>query len=319
MLRKSNVKKALERYRSGERPFRYTPSRTWYLVGDDNKLYPLKYIYALAIGRSPGTFNTSDPIRELTKLGFTLHQQLGQDMYARQLGADSECEELKISWQQSCRLKSGLLRKNYRRWQIPKSIRDANQLSDGDERYLEVCFRKYNTVTHVTLTSGGEVILPAQVGKELRTQSLIVEPSAQIYFALLSSMPLEHLRDELNADVAEAMQLSDEELQKRLSKAPRKPRRVNATISVFARDSAVVVFVLRRAKGKCEGCGSSAPFLRSSDGTPYLEVHHKKFLADGGEDTIENAIALCPNCHRRRHYGKEDSVTDRRDIVNSGV
>jgi 5-methylcytosine-specific restriction protein A len=26
-------------------------------------------------------------------------------------------------------------------------------------------------------------------------------------------------------------------------------------------------------------------------------------LSTGGEDTLENAIALCPNCHRRAHFG----------------
>jgi len=26
-------------------------------------------------------------------------------------------------------------------------------------------------------------------------------------------------------------------------------------------------------------------------------------LSEGGEDTLENAIALCPNCHRKMHYG----------------
>ncbi|WP_244103918.1 HNH endonuclease [Burkholderia ambifaria] len=45
-------------------------------------------------------------------------------------------------------------------------------------------------------------------------------------------------------------------------------------------------------------CKEPAPFLRKKDHTPYLDVHHKQRLADDGDDTIENAIALCPNCHR---------------------
>ncbi|MEC5166165.1 putative HNH restriction endonuclease [Flavobacterium sp. PL11] len=45
-------------------------------------------------------------------------------------------------------------------------------------------------------------------------------------------------------------------------------------------------------------------FLRDNGNTPYLEVHHKKPLAEDGDDTIENAFALCPNCHRHAHYGK---------------
>ncbi|MGL6002403.1 MAG: HNH endonuclease, partial [Plesiomonas sp.] len=55
--------------------------------------------------------------------------------------------------------------------------------------------------------------------------------------------------------------------------------------------------------GCCQKCKNEAPFNRKSDGTPYLEVHHKIFLSDGGEDTVENSIALCPNCHRELHFG----------------
>jgi len=44
-------------------------------------------------------------------------------------------------------------------------------------------------------------------------------------------------------------------------------------------------------------------FIRKKDNTPYLEVHHKIQLAEGGEDSIENAIAVCPNCHRELHFG----------------
>ncbi|MEY0334745.1 HNH endonuclease [Providencia rettgeri] len=32
-------------------------------------------------------------------------------------------------------------------------------------------------------------------------------------------------------------------------------------------------------------------------------MHHVEWLANGGEDSVENAIALCPNCHREAHYG----------------
>ncbi|AWV01316.1 hypothetical protein DM992_11800 [Burkholderia sp. JP2-270] len=53
----------------------------------------------------------------------------------------------------------------------------------------------------------------------------------------------------------------------------------------------------------CGGCGKPAPFQRKSTGRPYLEVHHVLPLAQGGHDTVANAIALCPNCHREQHYG----------------
>lgn len=91
----------------------------------------------------------------------------------------------------------------------------------------------------------------------------------------------------------------------RLALAARKPRRVVRLVQDFERNPDVVAEVLFRAQGCCEGCSSPAPFMRRSDGSPYLEVHHVVRLVDGGDDTVENALALCPNCHRRQHFGAE--------------
>lgn len=91
----------------------------------------------------------------------------------------------------------------------------------------------------------------------------------------------------------------------RLSKVEStKPEIQISTVASFKRNADVVVEILERANGKCENCKSDAPFVRKSDDTPYLEVHHKKSLSEGGEDTIENCIAVCPNCHSELHYGK---------------
>ena len=73
--------------------------------------------------------------------------------------------------------------------------------------------------------------------------------------------------------------------------------------TVFDRNQDIIDETLFRANGICERCNCKAPFCRASDNTPYLEVHHKKQLSHGGEDSLENAIALCPNCHREVHYG----------------
>jgi 5-methylcytosine-specific restriction enzyme A len=60
------------------------------------------------------------------------------------------------------------------------------------------------------------------------------------------------------------------------------------------------MWVKRVANGKCRLCEAPAPFL-DKDGEPYLECHHIEWLSQGGEDSIENAVALCPNCHRKMH------------------
>jgi 5-methylcytosine-specific restriction protein A len=66
-----------------------------------------------------------------------------------------------------------------------------------------------------------------------------------------------------------------------------------------------VAEVLNNAQGICQLCHQKAPFIKASNGTPYLEVHHWISLSEGGEDSIENAVALCPNCHKRAHFGKD--------------
>ena len=90
----------------------------------------------------------------------------------------------------------------------------------------------------------------------------------------------------------------------RLRVAPKHPEKVTVLARVYARNPDVVAEVLLRANGTCELCRRAAPFRRSSDGSPYLEVHHKVQLANNGEDTVENAIAVCPNCHRQAHFGE---------------
>jgi 5-methylcytosine-specific restriction protein A len=89
----------------------------------------------------------------------------------------------------------------------------------------------------------------------------------------------------------------------RLKLAPKKPSEVVIISRAFLRNPDVIAEVLARANGECEGCFMPAPFIRNSDASPYLEVHHKLPLAAGGEDTVENAVALCANCHRKEHYG----------------
>jgi 5-methylcytosine-specific restriction endonuclease McrA len=111
------------------------------------------------------------------------------------------------------------------------------------------------------------------------------------------------LRAEFDKAVSKARSSSPAQRKSRLAKAPKKPERVTVSASVFRRNADVVAEVLERAAGRCEDCKRLAPFLKRADGEPYLEVHHKIPLADDGDDTVENAIALCPNCHRGMHFG----------------
>lgn len=81
------------------------------------------------------------------------------------------------------------------------------------------------------------------------------------------------------------------------------PKASITSVTQYQRDSSVKAWVLKQANGICECCDKRAPF-NGADGLPYLEVHHVRMLAAKGSDTIGNAVAVCPNCHREFHHGE---------------
>jgi 5-methylcytosine-specific restriction protein A len=97
-----------------------------------------------------------------------------------------------------------------------------------------------------------------------------------------------------------AKKLTEDELLIRAQKAHRKAGQRVVETTQHERNPWVAEYAKRRAAGKCDLCGSAAPF-QNADGSPYLETHHIIWLAQGGEDSMQNTVALCPNCHRKMH------------------
>lgn len=79
-----------------------------------------------------------------------------------------------------------------------------------------------------------------------------------------------------------------------------------ATVNVRSRSREVRLYVLRRAEGRCEYCGTEG--FAFPDGRIYLETHHIVPLANGGADSVSNVAALCANHHREAHHGRNALV-----------
>jgi len=108
-----------------------------------------------------------------------------------------------------------------------------------------------------------------------------------------------------------ARRLSDVELAEKARNAPKKAGERTVTAVQHERNPYVTLLAKRRANGVCDLCKQPAPF-NDSKGEPYLETHHIVWLARKGEDTPQNTVALCPNCHRRMHV--IDSEEDREKL-----
>ena len=114
---------------------------------------------------------------------------------------------------------------------------------------------------------------------------------------------LDLVRTSLESAVTASQNGSPDKRRERLAKASPRPETMIVPTKVFKRNPDVIAEILVRAAGVCERCAEPAPFYRASDASPYLEVHHIIPLSEGGDDTVENAIATCPNCHRESHFG----------------
>jgi 5-methylcytosine-specific restriction endonuclease McrA len=100
----------------------------------------------------------------------------------------------------------------------------------------------------------------------------------------------------------------------RAKEATGKPASRESTRSDFVRNPYVVAAAVLRASGRCEMPRCSTTLFEREDGTLYLEVHHVVPLGEEGDDTLANAAAICPHCHRELHFGKE-RMTRRRELA----
>ena len=151
---------------------------------------------------------------------------------------------------------------------------------------------EYIDVTDLSLPKSVRERIGIAQGKRIMTNKKLLEEAAS--------------EEEL---VRHARRMDDEELRRAAKKNEKKKvTKRETTVKQMARDPYIVEFTKRKANGRCQLCGKQAPFS-DKEGYPYLESHHIVWLSKGGADTIDNSVALCPNCHRKMHV-----VNEKKDI-----
>ncbi len=97
-----------------------------------------------------------------------------------------------------------------------------------------------------------------------------------------------------------AKQLSDKDLFARAIYSRKHPFNRKVATTTYEPNVYVAELAKRRANGHCQLCDQPAPFMDNNN-VPFLEPHHIIWLSQGGEDAVENIVALCPNCHKKMH------------------
>lgn len=175
---------------------------------------------------------------------------------------------------------------------------------DYSSRFFNILETKIQIIDEglSTADTGGYSHEIGNTGNADATFDIILAAMQEIALEIDNSSK-EKQEEDFEKKIKDARKLTREERLNKLKNLPDYPSSSEKKTITYNRNQYVVAEVLERANGKCEFCMKDAPFDRIIDGTPFLEVHHIVALSEGGKDTIDNAIALCPNCHRGAHYG----------------
>ena len=199
----------------------------------------------------------------------------------------------------------------YRADQAARRVNKAQMYRDLEERFdraNKAFERRMQNISHVVTLLGGQYV------KGLKPLSHIGANTQPVLERLVIESGFLEREDTIQANTTLPLRL--EEADKRVSrlhnewnKSGKTVLPPNGFIKAEEYESKTIqrkrclevkVWVLHNSNGVCESCGADAPFSKE-DNIPYLEVHHVVNLADDGPDTTENAVAVCPNCHRALH------------------
>ena len=179
--------------------------------------------------------------------------------------------------------------------------------TNGVDLHLFEVFESTKYIYQGPVELSGDPYQENQLDQDGNDRSVWMFPLRVTHLKPLNSITLDSY---LEKQQYKALQLSPSKLiQKASEQASKVPSNRSVTSTVFVRDVYVAAYTRQAANGICDLCGQQAPFS-DKQGKPYLESHHVIWLAEGGEDTIQNTVALCPNCHRKVHIVNDSKDKD---------
>ena len=197
----------------------------------------------------------------------------------------------------------------------------AESDSNGVEVHLFEVDQPMQYVYQGRVQLAGEPYFETQPDADGLDRKVVVFPLKLADAAMPVSMPLEEFRSSAQTRERKARRLSQEELLEKASRTRATPGERTVTSVQYERDPYVSQLTKLRANGKCDLCEELAPFI-DKNGSPYLETHHIDWLSKGGKDTLDNTVALCPNCHRKMHTldldEDRDKLTEKLSGLNDG-
>lgn len=197
-----------------------------------------------------------------------------------------------------------------------QSLEKLQNKTLAESRQTDVGIFLFEVFSPKIYTYQGQVVLAGEPYQEMQADINKVPRKVWIFpLKLINKNMPTALSDDAFENVSQqrekyAHKLSMDELKERARQSSGVPGERIVAAKRFERNPNVTEWAKRRANGICQLCQARAPFV-TRQGDPFLETHHVIPLGQDGKDTIENTVALCPNCHRKMHALNLEDDKDR--------
>ncbi|MCF8226477.1 MAG: HNH endonuclease [Bacteroidales bacterium] len=87
---------------------------------------------------------------------------------------------------------------------------------------------------------------------------------------------------------------------------------------IYKRYNYLMVQIKKYRDYKCQFCPTR---IKKANGNYYIEACHIKAKSEGGQDSLDNILILCPNCHKLFDYGyreREKHTKDKYSVFLNG-
>ena len=185
-----------------------------------------------------------------------------------------------------------------------KTVNESRE--NGVEMFLFEVFEPRKYIFQGQVILAGEPYKETQPDIKGKNRAVWVFPLKLKEETTPGPIPEELFQRKVSLREKQVKTLSDSELQNKIRSVPHKSGTRQTVSTQYERSQYIVEYVKRQAKGICQLCEKPAPFS-DKHGEPFLEIHHIEWFSRGGMDTLENTVALCPNCHRKMHILDRES------------
>jgi 5-methylcytosine-specific restriction protein A len=313
-ITRDDVLNAIEEFKSSVREHRFRNSTKYDLLSDGSR-FPPKAILGIAARRVTGNVLTPDDFgggedtkcfRVLRELGFEIVPKLDAASLETSEWSDNELDAAVTAYLDM--LSMELASNAYNKTEI-RRFALAGALSGRSEPSFE--YRMAN-ISAVLSGMGRRWIEGYKPAKNVGTnvQRRIIESLRRLDALTPQDLEPDADPDKLFRKVRRARRVPPASP----PRGNREPKTVTRNVVVYERDPQVIASVLDLSNGVCDLCDEPAPF-KTSLNEPFLEVHHVVPLSEKGPDTTDNAVALCPNCHRECHYSRDTGAVQARLYV----